>query len=453
MPNDDVVSWGRVLRARHNLARPQWRDELPALIAEGSAADRKLLAIGSRRSYGDSGLNPDGVVIDMMGLDRVIAFDPATRRLRAEAGISFDALLKVQSLVLARLLLAGDAGDAVCVRWAARSPTTSTARTTTVLGRLGAWVRRLGLLRSDGSAMELGPDDETGLFAATIRWLLGLTGVIAWVEIEVMPIASAMMEVETIPFGGLDDFFAIAAESDEAFDYTVAWIDCLATEQGALGRGIFSRGHAIGVHRAARARRRKARRAAGLPARPARLGASNWAGTVKAFNALYYANGRRRAGRATMPHEPFFYPLDAIGGWNRMYGKRGMYQYQSVVPPEAARDATKAVLGTISGAGQGSFLAVLKTFGDRLSPGMLSFPFPGTTLALDFPNRGTSTLSLMERLDAIVREAGGRLYPAKDGRIPAPAMFPRRLLRTGKTAHRYVDPGFSSHFWRRVACA
>ena len=170
--------------------------------------------------------------------------------------------------------------------------------------------------------------------------------------------------------------------------------------------------------------------------------------SVRAFNALYYWNGRRKAGHTHIGYEPFFYPLDSIGQWNRIYGRRGMYQYQSVVPPSTARDATKAMLNAISTAGEGSFLAVLKTFGDRPSPGLLSFPRIGTTLALDFPNRGASTLALMERLDAIVREAGGRLYPAKDGRIPA-AMF-REGYPQWETFRQHVDPHFSSHFWARV---
>lgn len=125
-----------------------------------------------------------------------------------------------------------------------------------------------------------------------------------------------------------------------------------------------------------------------------------------------------------------------------------MYQYQSVVPRETERDATKAMLGLISAAGEGSFLAVLKTFGGEPSPGMLSFPRLGTTLALDFPNRGSSTLQLMGRLDAIVREAGGRLYPAKDGRMPAD-MF-RAGYPQWQDFAKYIDPGFESHFWRRV---
>jgi FAD/FMN-containing dehydrogenase len=438
MPSDDLLSWGRVLRARHAFARPQWRDELSVLLAEGTRGERKLLATGLRRSYGDSGLNPDGAVVDMTALDRAISFDPATRLLRAEAGISLDALLK---LLVPR-------GFFLPVTPGTRFVTLGGAIANDVHGKnhhragtFGRWVRRLGLLRSDGSAVELAPDDDSGLFVATIGGL-GLTGVIAWAEIEVMPIASALMDVETIPFGGLDEFFAIATESDAAFDYTVAWIDCLATG-GALGRGIFSRGNhaasgplAIG----------KTRQGPGLPIDLPGFVLNRAA--VKAFNALYHWSGRRKSGRATIPYGPFFYPLDAIGGWNRMYGKRGLYQYQSVVPPDAARDATRAMLAETAAAGEGSFLAVLKTFGDKPSPGMLSFPMPGTTLALDFANRGASTLALMDRLDAIVREAGGRLYPAKDGRIPS-EMF-RAGYPNWENFNQHVDPGFSSSFWRRV---
>jgi FAD/FMN-containing dehydrogenase len=440
LPSDDLVSWGRVLRARHVIARPRWCDELPELVAAGTEADRKLLAIGLRRSYGDSGVNPDGAVIDMVGLDRAIAFDPNTRLLRAEAGISLDALLR---LLVSR-------GFFLPVTPGTRFVTLGGAVANDVHGKnhhragtLGRWVRRLGLIRSDGSVVELGPNHTSGLFAATIGGL-GLTGLIAWVEIEVVPIASAMMNVETIAFGSLDEFFSLAAESDAAFDYTVAWVDCLAGG-GALGRGIFSRAcHAETGPLAVG----KGRSGPSLPIDLPRFILNRH--TMRGFNEIYYRRAWRGAGQRTVSYEPFFYPLDAIGGWNRMYGRRGLYQYQSVVPPETARDATKAILETVSAAGEGSFLAVLKTFGDRPSPGMLSFPRPGTTLALDFANRGVSTLALMGRLDAIVRDAGGRLYPAKDGRIPA-EMF-RAGYPNWREFGRHIDPGFSSHFWRRVAC-
>jgi FAD/FMN-containing dehydrogenase len=436
--SDDVLSWGRVLRARQHVARPRWRDELPALTAEGMRDGGTLLPVGLRRSYGDSGLNPNGAVIDMTGLDRMVAFDRATMRLRAEAGVSFDAMLRF--LVPRGFFLPVTPGTRFVTLGGAIANDVH-GKNHHGAGTLGRWVRRLGLIRSDGIERDLWADDQSGLFAATIGGL-GLTGIVAWAELEVMPVAGAMMETETIPFGGLDEFFGIAAESDATFDYTVAWVDCLASG-GRLGRGVFSRGrHTDGGSEA-----RHGRAAPGIPVDLPGFLLNRI--TVRAFNALYYANGRRKAGRTVVPYPPFFYPLDAIGGWNRMYGRRGFYQYQSVVPLEAARAATKAMLEAISASGEGSFLAVLKIFGSKPSPGMLSFPRPGTTLALDFPNRGASTLAVMDRLDAIVREAGGRLYPAKDGRIP-PEMF-RAGYPNWREFERHVDPGFSSSFWRRVA--
>ena len=138
--------------------------------------------------------------------------------------------------------------------------------------------------------------------------------------------------------------------------------------------------------------------------------------SLKAFNNLYFHAKSARAGKRLVHYAPFFFPLDAIGGWNRLYGRRGLYQYQCVIPAAAGRGAVKELLDRISRSGEGSFLAVIKTFGALASPGLLSFPREGVTLALDFSNRGERTLSLLAGLDEIVRSAG-RLYPAKDGRI------------------------------------
>jgi L-gulonolactone oxidase len=166
------------------------------------------------------------------------------------------------------------------------------------------------------------------------------------------------------------------------------------------------------------------------------------------FNSLYFAVKRVRAGKARVPYGPFFFPLDAIGDWNRLYGRAGMYQYQCVVPSNVRVEAISELLDTIARSGEGSFLAVLKTFGSLTSPGMLSFPREGVTLALDFSNRGAQTLSLFDSLDKIVQSAGGRLYPAKDGRIGA-AMFAAGYPRLSEFC-QHVDPGLSSAFWRRV---
>ncbi|MBB3542458.1 FAD-binding oxidoreductase [Rhizobium sp. BK399] len=436
--SNDIRSWGGVLRAPHQVARPLWRDDLPRALVAARDEGLHLLATGLRRSYSDTCLNPDGALLEMTSLDRAIFFEPELRILRAEAGVSFDTLLKM--LIRRGLFLPVTPGTRFVTLGGAIANDVH-GKNHHRAGTLGRWVKRIGLLRSDGTELELTPQDNTGLFAATIGGL-GLTGIITWAEIEVMSIGSAIMEAENIPFANLDEFFQIAQES-EGYEYTVSWIDCLAKGKD-LGRGLFTRGN-------------HASKGARLPsnAEPKLTMPLNFPAfilnrlSIGAFNGLYYWNGKRKAGREAVPIHPFFYPLDAIGHWYRMYGRAGMYQYQSVVPPENERDATKAMLETISTAGEGSFLAVLKTFGDRLSPGMLSFPRPGTTLALDFPNRGEVTLRLMGRLDAIVREAGGRLYPAKDGRIPAD-MF-RAGYSQWEDFAQHVDPHFQSHFWKRVA--
>lgn len=433
-----VSSWGGVVRTDHMLSRPHWRDELPSLIEDARTQEISLLACGLRRSYGDSGLNPNEGLIDMTALDRVVSFDPETRILRAEAGLSIDAVLRI--IV--------HQGYFIPVTPGTRFVTIAGAIANDVHGKnhhrtgtIGRWIRRIGLLRSDGEEIELAADDTSGLFAATIGGL-GLTGIITWAELEVIPIQSAVIDAENIPFGNTKEFFRLAEDSEADFEYSVSWIDCLSSGD-KLGRGIFTRGnHARVGSRLLDSGNTAVTMPVSLPG----LAMNSY--SIRAFNAAYYYRGSKKSGKTRTGIYPFFYPLDSIGRWNRMYGRRGMYQYQSVVPPSVQEDATKEMLKTISASGQGSFLAVLKTFGSVKSPGMLSFPREGTTLALDFPNRGETTLKLMDRLDSIVMEAKGRLYPAKDGRMSA------KVFQAGypdwQLFSKHIDPVFRSGFWTRV---
>ncbi len=418
------------------VAHPAFRDELGDLIRTGVSDGHGLLAVGKLRSYGDSCLNGDGSVIEMPGLDHLIRFDRQHGVIEAEAGVTLDEILQV----------AIPAGFFLPVTPGTKFVTLGGAVANDVHGKnhhragtFGRWVRQLALMRSDGSENVVDRDDASGLFAATIGGL-GLTGVITRVTLDLMPITSSRIDLQTIPFGKLSEFFALAAESEASHDYTVAWIDCLA-QGDKLGRGIFTRAR----HSRDGGLSVSTKTGPSVPIEAPGFLLNRL--SLSAFNEAYY----RIAGRpreANAGYDPFFYPLDAIGGWNRLYGRRGFYQYQSVVPPSAAEAATTAMLQTIAAAGQGSFLAVLKTFGDVPSPGLLSFPMQGTTLALDFANRGAPTLSLLDKLDAIVREAGGRLYPAKDGRLP-PAMFKAGYPALDHfTPH--MDPGMSSTFWRRM---
>jgi len=310
-------------------------------------------------------------------------------------------------------------------------------------GAFGCSVRRFGLLRSDGVHHEV--DGETGgdLFKATIGGL-GLTGIITWVEVDLVRVPSGYLTVERIAFANTADFFRLAADSIDGYEHTVAWIDC-ANAGSATGRGIFQRGNwsaqgGLEPH--------GAKLKATMPFELPSLTLNTL--SVRAFNAFYWRLQKSGAPITNEHYGAFFYPLDSIGNWNRLYGRRGFYQYQCVVPPPTAESAVAELLKMISRAGAGSFLAVLKTLGNRRSPGLLSFPREGATLALDFPNRGAATLNLLARLDSIVSEAGGRLYPAKDGRMSA------RMFRAGfgsalSKFSSQVDPAVSSDFWRRVA--
>lgn len=307
-------------------------------------------------------------------------------------------------------------------------------------GSFGRHVQRLGLMRSDGSTTECTTDQNSEWFQATIGGL-GLTGLILWAEIQLSPIASRLIESESIRFSQLADFFELSQESDRSHEYTVAWIDCLASGR-RLGRGWFYRGdHSADGSLAAPPSPRNpvgflSEPPVSLVQRP----------LLKLFNAAYYHRPVSRS--RTLDFSPFFFPLDRIAGWNRLYGPAGFYQFQCVVPPENSERVVASLLRQTARSGQGSFLAVLKIFGDLRSPGVLSFPRPGATLALDFANRGTVTRALLATLEQIVMEAGGAIYPAKDLSMSAEAFqssYPRwRELEKAR------DPAFCSSFWRRV---
>ncbi len=256
------------------------------------------------------------------------------------------------------------------------------------------------------------------------------------------PIKSSQLDVDIIPYGSLSEFWDIADASNATHEHTVAWIDC-TTGGSRTGRGIFSRANwscegGLVPHNDDKRLQVPLDAPNGLLNRL----------TVGAFNQFYHAAQRRKAGSLRQHYSQFFHPLDGIANWNRLYGRRGFWQYQCVIPKHSMKEAIAELLRAIIASGQASFLTVLKTFGTLQSPGLLSFPMEGATLALDFCNRGAKTLALFEKLDAIVREAKGRLYAAKDGRIP------KDMWATGypelERFLAYADPNFSSDFWRRV---
>lgn len=414
-----------------------WRDEIEGRLAEVRARAGTTLACGAGRSYGDSCLAASDRLLDLQPLDRFIAADWSAGVVRVEAGVT---LAQVLAVAIPR-------GWFLAVTPGTRHVTVGGAIANDVHGKnhhrrgtFGCHVRGIGLVRSDCGRLECGPDAQADLFRATIGGL-GLTGVIEWAEFALRPITSSTIDAVTVRFERLDEFFALADEFDLRHEFSVAWVDC-AARGTATGRGIFSAGDFASDGPLTVAKPSRLAMPCNLP-----VSLVNRA-SVRAFNTLYWRSSSPGRLRRRVDHAPFFYPLDGIAHWNRIYGRRGFQQYQAVIPTAHERDAVRALLAAVARDGRGSFLAVLKRCGDVASPGVLSFPLPGTTLALDFPHDDTLDDELFPRLDAIVREAGGRLYPAKDAHLSG-ADF-RAAYPAWAQVEALRDPALLSRFWQRV---
>ncbi len=424
-------SWGG-LSATPDATLAPARSDIAALPAG------PWLACGMGRSYGDSGLTSVGTAIDTTGMNRILAFDRESGIIRVEAGLTLGDLIRH---------LAGSGWfppvlpGTQYVTMGGAIANDIHGKNHHVNGTFGRHVAAFTLLRSDGARLRCAPDENPGLFAATIGGL-GLTGLILDAELRLMRVPRHDVMQETTALDSLSDFFRLAPDAEAKFDYVVAWLDSLAS--GArLGRGVLLAG----------------RHAEGAPDTPlpmrARLSVPftqpvslvNRPG-LKVFNALYRWRSLARPGARRVSAGSFFFPLDAVGSWNRLYGPRGLRQHQSVIPMTNAESVIAHMLETAAAAGHGSLLTVLKLFGPLPSPGVLSFPKPGVTLTLDFANAGAPTDRLMSRLDELTLAAGGRVNPYKHARMSRAvfeASFPEHVA-----FRAHVDPRASSDFARRV---
>ncbi|QXD24292.1 FAD-binding oxidoreductase [Opitutia bacterium ISCC 51] len=427
-------SWGRFPKAEQDIYAMRWKDGMLP-----DTGEKSVLPFGLGRSYGDSCLNNGQSLVETSGLNRFIAFDEKAGTLCCEAGVSLDEILKL--IVPKGWFLPTTPGTKFITVGGAIANDIH-GKNHHVAGTFGCHVKAFELLRSDGSRTRCTPRTNSELFKATIGGL-GLTGLITWAEFRLKKINNAWIEMESIKFEGIGEFMKLSRESDQDWEYTVSWIDCVARGK-AFARGIFMRGN----HAPAIVMSRK------VHAEPKLTTPFNCPNmmlnslSIKAFNTVYYGKQRAKKVRSRTHYDPFFYPLDAVNDWNRIYGRRGFFQYQFVVPFEGGSETMEKILEKITVSKQGSFLAVIKAFGDKKSPGMLSFPKPGITLALDFPNRGESTTQLFNDLDQIVDSAGGSVYPAKDARM-SPDFF-QKAYPQWEAFSKFIDPQFSSSFWRRV---
>ena len=450
-----LSGWGRYPVQSCELERPERYADLRPNAAS-------LIARGQGRSYGDAALNESGRVLLTERVNRLLEFDMERGILRAEAGVTLAEILAV--IVPKGWFLPVTPGTKFvslggCVAADVHGKNHHHD------GSFGNHVLSIELILADGNSVTCSPTAMPDLFWATVGGM-GLTGIIGEVKFKLIPIAnsqvthsqmtgsqmaSAQMIVRHHAAKNLEQLFHHLEDAAMDDRYTVAWIDSLATGKN-LGRGIAMCGHharaeelPVNFHNV-----NKPTRSRNIP-----FDFAAWMlnpATISAFNALFYWRESRKHQPFICGYDPYFYPLDSIKNWNRMYGKRGFVQYQCAIPSATAFSGIQKLLGELSASRRPSFLAVLKRLGAQ-GAGLLSFPMAGYTLALDLPLRDEGLFMLLNKLDEIVLQHGGRVYLAKDARLSAAsfrAMYPR--LPEWLNIKNAVDPKniFTSSLSRRL---
>lgn len=433
-----LTGWGRTVPSTAEIASGPGADRSwLASVVKGLPA-RGGIARGLGRSYGDSAQNGGGVVVRLHDQAHQVVVDASAGTATVPAGISLDDLLRV---IVPR-------GFMVPVSPGTRFVTVGGAIASDIHGKnhhvdgsLGVHVRRLSLLLADGTVAELGRDRDAALFWATVGGM-GLTGLILDATIALIPIETSRCAVDTDRAADLDALLSLMEEGDRYYRYSVAWIDLMA--KGArLGRSVLTRGdHAtpdqLRPRDAVDPLAYGARQLVAVPPIVPRPGLVSHS-TMAAFNELWFRKAPVRRVAQIMSIPGYLHPLDFIGSWNRLYGRRGFLQYQFVVP--FGEEATlRRVVERLAASGTVSFLAVLKRLG-AANPAPLSFPRPGWTLALDIPAGGAGLAALLHGLDELVLDAGGRHYLAKDAHTTPAAIlrgYPR--LAEWRRVRDAVDP-------------
>ena len=440
-----LSGWGRYPVIDCRMKRLREREALPDLLGCGDT----LIARGNGRSYGDAALNPN-LTLSMLAMDRMQAFDPENGLLNCESGVL---LADILDTFIPRGWFPPVVPGTKFVTVGGMTAADVHGKNHHRDGSFGAHVESLTLVTADGEIRTCSRAEHADLFRATVGGM-GLTGVILSVSFRLKPVETAFVMAETVAARDLDETMAVF-EASRNWPYSVAWVDCLA--RGAkLGRSLVTRGAFMtrGALPAQFARE---------PLRPARTSRLTTPFDVPSvlfnrtsvgfFNALHYRRGRMRSGACPVHFETFFFPLDRLGAWNRLYGRRGFVQYQCVLPKAESPTGIGALLERSTAAGQGSFLAVLKLLGSG-GEGLLSFPMEGYTLALDFP-MCPGTLALLETLDEITHRHSGRVYLAKDARCTPEWLaqgYPRRAaFDTIRAKAAGVPPKFASALSHRLA--
>ena len=430
-----LFGWGGTSPSRARLATPITTEDARDLVA--TAPERGVVARGLGRAYGDAAQNAGGLVLDATALSGIISADLDAGTVTAYAGTSLDSLMRW--LIPRGWFLVTPGTRFVTVGGAIASDIHGKGHH--VDGTFGNKVRSFRLVTGSGEVLDIHRDRDPEVFWATTGGM-GLTGVILDATFDLIPTETRFIRVDEERCADLDAMFHAMEESDDAYRYSVAWIDCGARGKH-LGRGILGRGNHAVLDEIPKAKRARAdafgprQLAIAPPLMPSGL-VNPW--TVKAFNEFWYRKSRVSHRGSIQDVGLFFHPLDLVDEWNRVYGRRGFVQYQFVVP-FGHENTLRHVVETLSNDNLPSFLAVLKRFG-AANPGMLSFPMPGWTLAVDIPVSRASLARTLDRFDEMVLEAGGRVYLAKDARTRPenlPRMYPR--LPAWREVRERLDPG------------
>jgi decaprenylphospho-beta-D-ribofuranose 2-oxidase len=439
-----ISGWGNVPRQSAQVFRPEKWSENRATVAAPQPA--QLIARGLGRSYGDAAIG-EGIVLQTR-LDRFLSFDPQTGILECEGGTP---LADVLDVLLPRGFFPPVTPGTKFVTLGGAIAADVHGKNHHRDGSIAEFVESFELLIADGQTLHCSREQNADAFWATLGGM-GLTGIILSCRLRLRPVETAYIAVDYQRAANLDEALALFAHDDEKFQYSVAWIDCLASG-AAMGRSVLMRGnHATVAQLPPKLQQQplhlEPKRKKSVPFNFPSFALSPL--TVRLFNNRYYK--RSRVGQHIVDYDAFFYPLDSVLHWNRIYGKRGFFQYQAVFPASGARECLLELLGKLSSSGRASFLAVLKTMG-KSSGGILSFPMPGQTLALDIPNSGPQTIEFLRELDQIVLRFGGRVYLAKDAAMTKEsfrAMYPR--LSEFEQVRAKLDPSgrFASAQSRRL---
>ncbi len=383
----------------------------------------EVIAFGNGRSYGDASLQ-DRMLLTRR-FNKFLSFDEATGELCCQAGVLLSEILDV--FVNRGWFLPVTPGTKFVTVGGAIAADIH-GKNHHLEGSFGNHILSMDVMRNDGSVFTCSPTENADFYKITVGGM-GLTGIILNATFRLKKIETAYIREETVRAANLDEIMD-SFEASNDWTYSVAWIDCLA-KGDSMGRSIMMRGEhaATGelvdpAHRKAPLKLKKGIEL-DVPFRFPNFALNKL--TMQAFNFAYYNKCRPGTHQDLVSYNSFFYPLDAIANWNRIYGKRGFTQYQFVIPRSAGREGMRKILKRITDSGLGSFLAVLKLFGEQES--FMSFPMAGYTLALDFPI-SFKAMELFKELDAMVADYGGRLYLAKDSRMDA-AMFEKTYPNAG----------------------